>query len=59
MRKLDFCLCEFAVTAKLISAFVFATLIVQFPFYLNPKFEEARFLLRLHRPVCVGPGRKS
>ena len=28
----------FAVTAKLISAFVFATGIVQFLFFLNPKF---------------------
>ena len=28
----------FAVTAKLISAFVFATQIVQFLFFLNPKF---------------------
>ena len=29
---------SFAVTAKLISAFVFATWIEQFLFYLNPKF---------------------
>ena len=29
---------SFAVTAKLICAFVFATRIVQFLFYLNPKF---------------------
>ena len=47
MRKLDFCLYEnkgadqlkFAVTAKLISAFVFATWIVQFLFFLNPTFK--------------------
>ena len=34
-----------AVTAKLISAFVFATGIVQFLFYLNPKFKLSSFLL--------------
>ena len=49
---------SFAVTAKLISAFVFATRIVQFLFYLNPKFQASSFFLRLHRPVYVGPGRK-
>ena len=32
---------SFAVTAKQISAFVFATLIVQFLFYLNPKFHAS------------------
>ena len=32
---------SFAVTAKLISAFVFATRIVQFLFFLNPKFQAA------------------
>ena len=63
MRKRDFCLCEkaqisFAVTAKLISAFVFATRIVLFLFFLNPKFQASSLLLRLYRPVCVGPGRK-
>ena len=45
-------------TAKLISAFVFATRIVQFLFYLNPKFQASSFFLLLHRPVCVGPVRK-
>ena len=30
---------SFGVTAKLISAFVFATWIVQFLFFLNPKFQ--------------------
>ena len=61
MRKPDFCLClqiSFAVTAKLISAFVFATRIVQFLFYLNPKFQASSSFLSLYRPVCVGPGRK-
>ena len=49
---------SFAVTAKQISAFVFATLIVQSLFYLNPKFQASSHLLRLYSPVCVGPGRK-
>ena len=64
MRKRDFCLAKtkaqisFAVTAKLISAFVIATRIVQFLFYLNPKFQASSSFLSLYRPVCVGPGRK-
>ena len=49
---------QFAVTAKLISAFVFATRTVQFLFYLNPKFQASSLLLCLYRPVCVGPVRK-
>ena len=32
---------SFAVTAKLISAFVFSTQIVQFLFFLNPKFQTS------------------
>ena len=34
-----------AVTAQLISAFVFTTLIVQFLFYFNSKFQGSSFLL--------------
>ena len=49
---------SFAVTAKLISAFVFATRIVQFLLYLNPKFQASSSFLCLYRPVCVGPVRK-
>ena len=49
---------SFAVTAKLISAFVFATRIVQFIFYLNPKFRASGSFLCLYRPVCVGPVQK-
>ena len=45
-------------SAKLISAFVFATRIVQFLFYLHPKFQASSSFLRLYRTVCVGPGRK-
>ena len=44
--------------AKLISAFVFATRIVQFLFYLNPKFQASSSSLCLYRPVYVGPVRK-
>ena len=40
-------------------AFVFATRIVQFLFFLNPKFQASSLLLSLYSPVCVGPGRKS
>ena len=49
---------SFAVTAKLISAFVFATRIVQSLYFLNPKFQASSHLLWLCRLVCVGPGRK-
>ena len=64
MRKPDFWICEtktqisFAVTAKLISAFVFATWIAQSLFFLNPKFPASSDLLSLHSPVYVAPGRK-
>ena len=47
-----------AVTAQMISAFVFATWIVQYLFFLNPKFPVSSHLLWLYSPVCVGPGRK-
>ena len=43
---------------KLISAFVFATRIVQFLFYLKPKFQASSSFLCMYRPVCVGPVRK-
>ena len=46
------------ITVKLISAFVFATRIVQFLFYLNPKFQVSSSFLLLCRPVCVRPVRK-
>ena len=47
------------VTAKLISAFVCATQLVQFLLYVNPKFQASSLLPCLYRPVCVGPGRNS
>ena len=49
---------SFAVTAKLIIAFVFATQIVQSLYYLNPKFQASNHLLSQYSLVCVGPGRK-
>ena len=55
MRKTQI---SFAVTAKLISAFVFATRIVQSLYYLNPKFQASSHLLWLYSLVCVGPGWK-
>ena len=49
---------SFAVTAKLISTFVFATLIVQFLYFLNPNFPASSHLLCLYSLVCVGPVQK-
>ena len=48
-----------AVTAELISAFVFAIRIVQSLFYLNTKFQAPSHLFGLYSPVCVGPGKKK
>ena len=65
VRKPDFCLAKtkaqisFAVTAKLIIAFVFAIWIVQFLLYLYPEFQAHSLLLSLHRLVSVRPGWKS
>ena len=41
------------VTAKLISAFVFATRIVQSHYFLKKKFQVFSHLLSLYSPVCV------
>ena len=49
---------SFAVTAKLISTFVFATRIVQSPYFLNSKFQASSHLQWLYSPVYVGPGWK-
>ena len=45
-------------TAKLISAFVFATYIVQYLYFLYTKFQASSHLVWLYSLVCVGPGRK-
>ena len=66
MRKPAFCICEnkdadqlsFVVTAKLISAFVFATRIVQPLYFLYTKPQASRHLVWLYSLVCVGPGWK-
>ena len=49
---------SFSVTAQLMSTFVFATLIEQFLFFINPKLQASSLFLRLYRPVCDGPSRK-
>ena len=60
MRKPAFRICENkdadqrAVTAKLISAFVFATRIVQSIYFLKPKFQACSHLQWLYSPVCKG-----
>ena len=46
-------------TAKLISAFVFATGIVQSLYFLNPNFQASSHLQWIYSLVCVGPGRKA
>ena len=45
-----------AVTAKLISAFVFATRIVHFLFFLNPKFQASSLLLFSFKKSHVSDG---
>ena len=59
------CICKkkktqisFAVTAKLIVAFVFATRIAYFLFFLNPKFQASSSSLCLYSTVCVRPVQK-
>ena len=51
-------LCSNRFTAKLISAFVFATWTVQSLFFLKQKFQASSHLQCLYSPVCVGPSRK-
>ena len=65
MRKPTICICEnkgadqLRGYAKLISVFVFATRIVQFLYFLNPKFPVSSHRLCLYSPVCVGPVQKQ
>ena len=58
MGKPTICIGENKDVDQLISAFVFATRIVQFLFYLNLKFQVCSSFLSLYRPVCVGYVRK-
>ena len=46
-----------AVTAQLISAFVFAIRIILFLFCIYPMFQASSFMLSLYSLVCVRPGR--
>ena len=64
LRKPAFYICEnkdadqLRGTGKMISAFVFATRIVQSHYFLYTKFQASSHLLWLYSLVCVGPGRK-
>ena len=64
MWKRTICICENKDAAQLrgnreqISAFVFATRIVQSLFLLNLKFQASSCLLCLYSPVCIGPVQK-
>ena len=65
MRKPAFCKLQkqktqisSAVTAQLISAFVFATQVVKSLYFLNLKFQASSHFLWLYSQVCVRPGRK-
>ena len=66
VRKPTTCICENQdadqlwgdCEADLISAFVFATQIVQFLLYLTPKFQASSSFLCLYKSVCVRPVRK-
>ena len=58
MTKPTICICENKDTDQLssyISAFVFATWIEQFLYFLNPNFPASSCLLCLYRQVCVEP----
>ena len=46
------------VTTQLISPFVFATQIVQYLYFLNPKFQASSHLIWWYSLVCVGPAQK-
>ena len=58
MGTQDFCLCEkkaqisFAVSAKLISAFVCASRLAEFLFFFNPKFQASSLLLSIKVGLC-------
>ena len=54
MQKQKRIIISFTVIAKLISAF-FAIRIVQFLYFLNPKFPSSNHLLCLYSSVCVEP----
>ena len=61
MRKSTICICQTKGADQLrrnceaISAFVFPTWIVQFIYFLNPKFPASKHPQCLYSSVCVGP----
>ena len=63
MRKPTICICENKAAIQPCSnctadqGLCFRS-IVQYPFFLNPKFQASSLFLSLYRPVCVGPGRE-
>ena len=57
-KKTVFAYAKTKTQISLAVAFVFATRIVQFLYFLNLKFQASSHLLWLYSPVCVGPGRK-
>ena len=62
MSKPTFSICKDKDADQLrgnLSAFVFATRIVQALFFLSPEFQVSSHLLRLCSLVCVGPGQKA
>ena len=64
MRKPAFCICENKDADQLRGnreadqRLCFATRIVKYLYFLNPKFQASSHLLWLYSLVCVGPGRK-
>ena len=63
MRKPTLCVktktqISFVATANPISALFFATRIVHFLFFLNPKSQASSHLLWLYSLICVGPVQK-
>ena len=61
MRKQTICIGEnkdtdqFPANCEADNPFVFTTPIVQFLFFLNPKFQASSLLLWLYSLICVGP----
>ena len=64
MRKPAFCICENKDADHLRGnrtadqRICFRYTLVQFLYFLNPKFQVSSHLLCRYSPVCVGPGRK-
>ena len=64
MRKPTFCIWEnkdadqFRGNCEADQQLGFATWIVQFLYFRNPKFQASSHLLKLYSLVCVGPGEK-